>query len=146
MSLRFRYALAKMGKPVVSLGGRWVRPRPIIEATLLGPTRSFRDEAHLDPAADDTIFPEKVAAWIGIDLTNDPPGQGAGVSGQPVPLRYAEVTLQLDDGKEQREWRGWVGFTPTHIIRPLLGFAGCLQFFTATFYGDIEEAELTPNR
>jgi hypothetical protein len=146
MSLRFRYDLERMGKPITSLGGRWVRPRPIISATLIGPAKTYQDKAHLDPAADDTIFEEKVAAWLGIDLTNSPTGQGAGVSAQSVPLRYAEVTLHLTDGTEVREWLGWVGFTPVRIVRPLLGFAGCLQFFTATFYGDIEEAELTPNR
>jgi hypothetical protein len=38
-----------------------------------------------------------------------------------------------------------VGFTPVRLNRALLGFAGCLQFFTATFHGDREEVELTVN-
>ena len=29
--------------------------------------------------------------------------------------------------------------------RPLIGFAGFLQFFTATFHGDREQVELTVN-
>lgn len=37
---------------------------------------------------------------------------------------------------------GWVGFSPA-ISRPLFGFAGFLQFFTATFHGDREQVELT---
>src|SRR5438105_12912522 len=62
------------------------------------------------------------------------------------PLRYAEVTFRIADGSEKREWRGWAGFTPARIHYNTLGFAGCLQFFTAAFHGDIEEAELTVNQ
>ena len=58
---------------------------------------------------------------------------------------YAEVTLRLTDGREFREWRARVGFTATPLQRPPLGFAGCLQFFTASFFGDREEVELTVN-
>ena len=32
------------------------------------------------------------------------------------------------------------------LILPTLGFAGFLQFFTATFYGDLEEVERAVNR
>jgi hypothetical protein len=51
----------------------------------------------------------------------------------------------LAQGRERREWRAWIGFTPAHLFRPVLGFAGCLQFFTATFHGDREEVELAVN-
>ena len=37
------------------------------------------------------------------------------------------------------------GLPPVKLQRPLLGFAGFLQFFTATFHGDREEVELTVN-
>ena len=39
----------------------------------------------------------------------------------------------------------WVGFTSAPIRHPLLGFAGFLQYFTATFHGDREEVELAVN-
>ncbi len=48
--------------------------------------------------------------------------------------------------QEVRQWRAWVAFAPPPFSNPLLGFAGCLQFFTATFHGDREEVELTVNR
>ena len=63
----------------------------------------------------------------------------------PTPLRYAEVRLRMTDGKEFREWPAWVGFTSAPLRHPLLGFAGCLQFFGANFLGDREEVELTVN-
>lgn len=60
-------------------------------------------------------------------------------------IRYAQVTLRLTDGTEFREWPAWVGFTSARLKRPLLGFAGFLQFFTATFFGDREQLELATN-
>jgi hypothetical protein len=49
-------------------------------------------------------------------------------------------------GGQLREWPAWVGFTSLPARYPLLGFAGFLQFFTATFHGDREEVELVVNR
>jgi len=145
MSLRFRYKLIPINHAAVSLGGRLVRPRPIIIVSLTGPAGTIVREANLDPGADDSVFPESLAAKIGIDLTNAPKGEAAGIGQVPVPLRYAEVFMRLANGGERHEWRAWVGFTPAPIHRPLLGFAGFLQFFTATFHGDREEIELAIN-
>jgi hypothetical protein len=38
-----------------------------------------------------------------------------------------------------------VGFTSCRLRHALLGFAGFLEFFTATFHGDREEVELAVN-
>jgi predicted aspartyl protease len=134
-----------MPHPITPLGGRWVRPRPIIAVTLIGPGGSQPSDGLLDTGADDTIFSELVAARLGIDLTNAPVGSASGVGGAAVPVRYAPVTLRISDGIERREWTAWVGFTPLPLNRALLGFAGFLQFFTATFHGDREEVELAVN-
>jgi hypothetical protein len=72
-------------------------------------------------------------------------GGGSGVGLAAAPIRYAEVTLRVTDGREFREWRARVGFTSAPLKRALLGFAGFLQFFTATFHGDREEVELAVN-
>jgi hypothetical protein len=145
MSLRYRYKLLPVPQPVVSLGGRFSRPRPLIPVTVVGPADSALLEAALDTAADDTIFSEDVARLIGLDLTGAPTGSGMVVGGSVVTLRYAEVTLRLSDGVERREWRGWVGFAPAKLRNALLGFAGCLRFFDAQFFGGREEVELTVN-
>jgi hypothetical protein len=145
MSLRFRYTHVATGQFITPLGGRTVRPRPLVPVSLVGPQDTAGWRAVLDTGADDTLFPESVASRIGIDLRNAPLGQGRGIGLNPVPVRYAEVTLRLTDGKERREWKGWVGFTPARLQYPLLGFSGVLQFFTATFFGDQEVVELTAN-
>jgi len=67
------------------------------------------------------------------------------VGGALLSVRYAQVTLRLTDGQELREWPARVGFAPFASNRALLGFAGFLQFFEATFRGDREEVELTVN-
>jgi hypothetical protein len=102
-------------------------------------------DCNLDTGADDTVFSERLAARIGVDLSNAPVGQATTATLTNAPVRYAQVTLRLTDGKEQRQWPAWVGFTPAKLQSPLLGFAGFLQFFTATFRGDREEVELTIN-
>ncbi len=145
MSLFYRYRLQTRSAPVVPLGGRWSRPRPIIDVTILGPSDSRLLDALLDSGADDTVFPERVASVLGIDLANALPGVAEGAGGMPIPVRYAQATLRITDGVEQREWTAWVAFTSARMNRPLLGFAGFLQFFTATFHGDREEVELTVN-
>lgn len=143
--MRFRYTPLRAKAPVVSLGGRQERPRPIVPVTLVGPAGSKVFDGKLDSHADDTVFPEQDATLLGIDLTNAPQGTAAGIGQTPVPVKYAQVTLRMADAKERREWVGWVGFSPVLTKSALVGFAGCLQFFTATFYGDREEVELTIN-
>lgn len=145
MSLHYRYVPVRVPRPVWSLGGRLVRPRPLIHVALIGPSGTRVERAHIDPGADDTVFPETLAAKIGIDLTNAPVGSGSAVGGQTITLRFAEVALRITDGRERREWPARVGFAPLALRNPLLGFAGCLQFFSALFLGDREELELTVN-
>jgi hypothetical protein len=103
------------------------------------------DSGLLDSGADDTVFPEAWAAQIGVDLSQAPVTTSKGVGGQPLAVRFAPVKLRVTDGVEFREWPATVGFVAGSPIRPLLGFAGFLQFFTATFHGDREEVELTVN-
>jgi predicted aspartyl protease len=112
---------------------------------LLSPAGAFPEDALLDTGADDTVFPESLATKLGLDLSNAPVGEASGVGSGPVQIRYARVTLRLATASERREWQGWVGFTSVRLKRSLLGFAGFLQYFTATFYGDREEVELTVN-
>lgn len=53
--------------------------------------------------------------------------------------------MRIASATEHRAWTAWVGFTSTPVRRALLGFAGFLQFFDATFYGHREEVELAVN-
>lgn len=145
MSLRFQYKQFPTKRPVASLGGRLARPRPLVLVTLIGPSGTTVELAHLDPGSDDCVFPSDIAEELGIDLTHAPEGEAAGVGQQPVTLRYAQVTFRIANGGERCEWLAWIAFTDLPMNRPLLGFAGFLQFFTATFHGDQEVVELEAN-
>jgi hypothetical protein len=145
MTLRFSYAQGRAPQPLVWLGGRQTRPRPLVSVTVVGPKDSVAQDALLDTGADDTVFPEWVAAQIGVDLANAPTATGAGLSGAVQMVRFAQVTLRLADNFERREWLAWVGFTSARMRHPMLGFAGFLQYFTVTFHGEHEEVELTVN-
>ena len=143
--MRFDYHRDPIKKPAYALGGRHDRPHPVVPITLIGPAGSIYRKAYLDTMADDTVFPEPVAGLVGIDLTGAPVGEAASAGGAIMQIKFARVTLRATDGVEFREWPAWVGFTPAPLRRPLLGFAGCLQFFTATFFGDLEQVELMVN-
>src|SRR5438128_416546 len=131
MSLRFRYQLHRTKQGVFPLGGRWVRPRPIIIVSLIGPARTVACEGLLDTGSDDAVFPDRIATRIGLDLTGAPAGEAEGMGGAIIPVRYALVRLRVTDGREFREWAAAVGFTPVPMSRALLGFAGFLQFFSS---------------
>jgi hypothetical protein len=117
----------------------------LLDVAVIRPRASRLRVAVLDMAADDTVFPASLAALLGIDLTHAPQGTSSGVGSQGILVQYAQVTLRLTDGREFREWPAWVGFTSASLPYPMLGFAGCLQFFNAHFLGDREEVELTVN-
>jgi hypothetical protein len=116
----------------------------VVAVTIIGPLHSRVLEGLLDTGSDETVFPERYAAAIGVDLISAPAVRISGVSLAGVLMQQAEVTLRLTDGVEQFEWQAWVGFA-RGLNRPLLGFAGFLQFFTATFHGDREQVELAAN-
>ena len=143
--MRFPYKHISLSSAAISFGRSMGTTSPILSVTLIGPSDSRLREGLLDSGADDTIFPESLAALLGVDLSNAPVGRATTATLANVPLRYARLTLRITDGKEQREWPTWIGFTSAKLHQPLLGFAGFLQFFTATFHGDREQVELTVN-
>ena len=145
MTLRFPYQPISQSHPIVPLGGRQERPRPIIGVTVIGPSDSRLREGLLDSGADDTVFPATLAPVLGIDLSNAPTGRAGTPAGAVFPVRYARVGLRITDGIEWREWQAWVGFTPVKLHYSLLGFAGFLQFFDTNLRGALEVAELTIN-
>jgi len=103
-------------------------------------------QALLDTGADDTVFRESAAEFLGIDLAFATSRFARGATGETVRVRYSEVFLQLTgNGGEVLEWSAVVGFAPRIANYPLLGFAGFLQFFDMTFFGESEEVELIPN-
>ena len=145
MSLQFAYRQFIVRRPLLTLGGQMARPRPVIDVTIIGPAGTSIMLGLLDTGADDTVFPDWVAGRIGIDLAQAPVVSSVGVGGVPSLLHVAQVALRIADNKERREWTTQVGFTSAAMRHPLLGYAGFLQFFDATFFGERQVVELTVN-
>jgi hypothetical protein len=145
MAMRFPYQLRRLTRPAWTLMGRMHRPKPIVPASITGPFGTRGLDCLLDTAADDTVFPDTYARLLRIDLTNAPTGEAGVVGGAVVPVRFAAVMLRISDGREHRAWPARVAFTAARLTWPLLGFAGCLQFFGAFFDGEREEVELRVN-
>jgi hypothetical protein len=143
--MTFRYRRFNVPQPIWALTGRGYWPRPVCDVTILGAARAWVGAALLDSGADSTVFPEAAAITLGLDLSRAPLALASGIGGGRSLLRLAEVTLRLTDGNEFREWPARVGFTSAPLKRALLGYAGCLQFFTAAFDGDRVEVTLTVN-
>jgi hypothetical protein len=145
MVLRFPFWQVPLSHLAAPLGGQKTRLRPMVHVTAIGPAGTVVRHALLDTGSDDTMFRDNDAARLGIDLTNAPSGIMGGVGSPPYPVRYAPLKLRLTDGIVYREWPALVGFTPARLNRVLLGFTGCLQFFTTTFHSDRAEVELAVN-
>lgn len=145
MALRYSYRRDRVRLPVPSLAGQYTRPRPVIPVAILGPAATWTLDALVDTGADDCNFPSRVAEFIGLNLTSAPTRSLTGIGPAGYTVRYAAVQLRLSDGVEFREWPAWVAFSDAPSPFPVLGFAGCLQFFTTTFLGDREQVELDPN-
>src|SRR5258708_6277986 len=135
------------GPPPPSLPqGSTMRWRPLIPVTIIGPTGLFRQfgRALVDTGADDTVFPLDTVAWIAATLRPDS-GHRIRWRGQPHPLRFGDVQLELSAGGSMWRWSAVVAFSPAPIAYPVLGNCGCLQFFDARFRGADLVVELETN-
>jgi hypothetical protein len=135
-------------RPQPALGGSLVRPRPMMPVQFAGSGGSVTRTSVLDTGADDTVLPDWIATALGLDLTGVEE-RPIGLAGRtPLRCRYAPVEIQISDGiGETYRWTATVGFVDAAMLpRPLLGHAGCLQYFDAEFRGADLDILLIPNR
>lgn len=144
--MRFPYPSITVQGPRLTLGGGNIRHRPIIAVRITGPGNFTVRDALIDTGADETIFEEWIAARIGVDLSQAPVETVSLVGRPQSPCRYATVELLVTDIQETYRWPALVGFVPARLPYQILGHAGFLQFFEATFRGTDREVILTPNR
>jgi hypothetical protein len=146
--MKIAYLPGKTKKPQPSLGGAFIRHRPITAVRISGPAGSWILDGLLDTGSDDTVFPEWVATAVGLDL-NVAVDHDIHLAGRASPLRcrYLTSKLRITDGKRETfEWDAIVGFVAVPLKCPLLGQAGALQYFNVTFQGADYIVDLSPNR
>jgi hypothetical protein len=131
-----------MPNPIPSLGGGFVRYKPLIPLTVIGPARRWGQYVSVDSSADDVVFPLRIAALLGIDLSSAPQLRAGGVGGQSAPVYFAPVILEMTDYSDTYRWRVVIGFTSAFMKFPLFGIAGGLEFFRTTLDGFRKEVEI----
>ncbi len=125
-----------------------VRYRPLAPIVISNPATgaSYQyNEAVIDSGADDSVFPLRAVAQLRLMLLATV-GLGHQVRwrGAPWPLQFGDVQLRLDDGVHSCYWLARVAFSLAPMPFPILGQAGCLQYFNATFRGEDRLTELEP--
>ncbi len=123
-------------------------PRPEISFVVQGGGRSVSLIGLVDTGSDHTILPKSVADKLGIATADSdgPPAQAFG--GEAITLRYGEVVLQLVVDDETLRWPTEVCFYDFPLRKyetVVLGHAGFLDYFTASFDGKNSVLSLTPN-
>jgi len=144
--MRFRYSSYEVDPSPTVPGGVLYRPEIVIE--LIGPRRSETIQALVDTGSDETVFPLSPANAIGVQLNRASTGQASAVGGHEVELVPGSVTLQISQAGLTYRWQTMVQFL--EVDQPedevaLLGYAGFLEFFQATFNSESQELELNPN-
>jgi hypothetical protein len=122
-----------------------VRYRPLAPIHILAPQTLPPLDACIDCAADDTVFPPRWAARLGVNLQSLPKAQGQSVGGSIVQMCFAQVTMCLSDGHETCQWDTTVGFLTKPMRWALLGQSGFLEFFDVQLLGARREAVIVPN-
>jgi predicted aspartyl protease len=122
--------------------------RPVITVRIAGPKSEARWDALVDTGADETLLPLSLAELLGVELDREATSLAAGISGDKLTIHYGDVKLQIAVGNKEITWRSTVGFvefgsSDEEVI--VLGHLGCLDFFTATFNGELAELEMLPN-
>lgn len=101
--------------------------------------------ALVDTGADHTVLPLSIAENVGAELFYDERDAAKGISGHEIAIISGRVHLELLSDDETCAWTAVVGFadfaTPEDECG-VLGHAGCLEFFSATFDGVGQVVEL----
>lgn len=119
--------------------------RPVIPIQVRGLTGSASILGMLDTGADITLLPAELLPLIGTKFDLDQSVQISGVGGEPLTVQFAKVELSLNYRAELYRWTAQVGFLEGRTVA-LLGHAGFLDFFSATFNGDRKRVTLRVNK
>ena len=144
--MKFRYASYEVDPSPTLPSGVVHRPEVAIE--VIGPRRTETIQALVDTGSDETVFPVSLARAIEVQLEGASAGLASAVSGHAIELLPGRIDLLISDGRQTYRWPTMVAFLDFEQSEDevaLLGYAGFLEFFRATFDSHERELELTPN-
>lgn len=106
--------------------------RPVIRVRLQGPKSFLKVWALLDTGADESYITESVAEKLGVvPLTSDPMTIKS-ASGE-MNVWYGSLTVEVSDENEAHSFSITVGVVSEEWSESILGHAGFLEHFDATF-------------
>ncbi len=121
--------------------------RPMVPVRVKGLTGSITFLALLDTGADATLLPRSLGEAIGVRIDESRHSLATGIGGEQLVVHLGDVGLEVSTGEERYRWWTAVGFAafphPEDEIA-ILGHAGVLNLFVATFDGEKREVELQP--
>jgi hypothetical protein len=118
--------------------------RPMLPVILEGPVGRRLLDGLLDSGCDRTLFPEREARAVGLQLPARPDGHIRTAGGVAIPYRLAETVLELRRSATVVRWRTSIAFAPEPLQIIHLGYRGFLQYFHGTFEGPEKRVMLDP--
>ncbi|HEX2477349.1 MAG TPA: hypothetical protein VHK01_21515 [Lacipirellulaceae bacterium] len=119
--------------------------RPMVTLRIGGSARSAYLRALIDTGANHTIVPFSVAENVAAELYRDKQDAAKGIGGQEITIIPGRVELELLGDGQSYKWTAVVGFakfdSPDDECS-ILGHAGCLEYFLASFDGVERVVEL----
>ena len=123
--------------------------KPVVPVRIAGPSGFLSIWALVDTGSDFTIFLQSVAQVLGIHVNQTKPTPIHAVGGTVLHTYPGTADLTLNDQKSTRyNWTTPVAFIPYQNpsqASSLLGHAGCLNFFRATFDDEKHQLAIVPN-
>jgi hypothetical protein len=121
--------------------------RPEISVTVRGPTGSEAFFGLVDTGSDHTILPLSVAELLDIPIAPAAGPPATVFGGNKVQLMLGQADLEIEADGESLAWRAPLCFFDFGGAEEtlVLGHAGFLDYFTATFDGQHGVLTLIPN-
>ena len=137
--------LPYQGYPVQGIGvtRQTLVYRPTALFRIIGPAGDGLAYGLLDTGADDTLLPDFFLKPLGVSVASGARATIAGIGGGTVTANFVQVDLELSRGKTVYRWAASVGFYSGS--RAILGQAGVLEHFVASFNHRLRFATLRPN-
>lgn len=133
--------------PAPGFGDTSVLYRPEVPVRVFGTAGDAVVFALLDTGADGTLLPRYLGEAVGARIDDKRTSRARGVEGSEFQVAAGEIELELTQDGETYYWStaaGFVSLPGRAEETPILGHAGCLDFFHVTFAGDARELEIVP--
>jgi Aspartyl protease len=141
--VRFDYSQREVD-PLPGEVGVQVIHEPIVLVRFIGPSQTYLVRGLLDTGASMTLVPRFYFQKLGLSVARSERARLRTASGA-VEVLLGELDLELRTGSSRYQWSARIGFVLRADNIALLGHAGFLDHFSATFDGLSKRVTLKSN-